>query len=171
MPLPTRRDHEATDDEQATQAEVRALFQRPLVIERPELQNGVQRWSYRGLTVMFWVLWLYLFMPLLSVLAWAAGMMVVYEVMVQNLALSELWHLLKVYGTGIGFLLVVYLGYAFSGFLRFRNVERRKLAPAIAPEQLAQSHNLDMATLKSLQTQQTQVLSPELLERMFPKQR
>ena len=170
MPVPSRNDQAAADLAQARPAQVRSLFQRPLIIERPELQNGLQRWSYRGLTAMFWVLWLYLFMPLLSVLAWAAGMMVVYEVMVQNLALSELWHLLKVYGSGVGFLLVVYLGYAFSGFLRFRNVERRKLAPQITPEQLAQSHHLDMATLKSLQTQQSQVLSPELLERMFPRQ-
>ena len=144
-------------------------YRRPLIIRRPELQNGLQLWGSSFVTLLFWGLSLYLFMPLLRLLAWAAGLMLVYELMVQNLSLSELWQMLRVYGIGIGILLVLYLGYALMGYLRYRHLERRKQTPQVSQELLAASHNLDMATLRALQSNQSQVLPEKLLERMFEK--
>jgi biofilm PGA synthesis protein PgaD len=146
---------------------VSSEYKRPLIIRRPELQSGLQLWSSSFLTVIFWGLWFYLFMPLLSLLAWAAGLMMIYELMVQNLTLPDLWHTLKVYGVGIGVLLVLYLGYAFMAYIRFRQMERRKQAPEVSPGLLAASHNLDLATLHTLQSGQSVVLPERLLERMF----
>ena len=142
---------------------------RPLIMRRPELQTGWQLWGSSFLTVVFWGLWLYLFMPVLSLLAWAAGLMMVYELMVQNLTLPELWHILKVYGAGIGVLLILYLGYALMGYLLYRRMDRRKLAPEVTSDLLAASHHLDTATLHTLQSSQSLVPPQQLLERMFEK--
>ena len=52
---------------------------RPLIIERPELQSIVQRYGYVSVTVVCWFLWLYLFVPLLSLGGWFLGGSLVYD--------------------------------------------------------------------------------------------
>ena len=140
---------------------------RPLIIERGHLQTGPQRWGYRSLTVICWLLWLYLFMPLLSVIAWVAGLTLVYEVLLQDLLLADLWRLLARYGSGIGVLTSVYLLWAITSYLRFRGVERRKAVEQVSDLQLAESHQLQMAELKTLKQADRLVLDPDQLERMF----
>jgi len=167
--IPTKREGEPSDLDPKGAGATFTRYKRPLIMRRPELQNGWQLWSSSFLTVFFWVLWLYIFMPLLSLLAWAAGLMIIYELMLQNLPLSELLHILKVYGIGIGVLLLLYLGYALTGYLRFRGMERRKPAPEVSLDLLAASHHLDMETLHTLQSSQSLVLPDELLEQMFEK--
>ena len=143
------------------------VYRRPLIIERPDLQTISQRWGYRSITVLFWIFWLYLFMPLLSVVAWVAGLSLVYKLMIQNLELVDLWVLVRAYSIGIGLLTGTYLAWAVYSFLRFRHLERRKLAAAVTTDILARSHNLTGAEVRSLRRAQKTTLSPEQLKRMF----
>ena len=161
---PADRAPEVTD----TVAEPReAKSLRPLIIERTYLQSAGQRWGYRSLTIACWALWIYLFMPLVSVLAWAAGLTLIYEMLVQDLDLVELWDLLKVYGAGIGVLCGIYLLWAVSSYLRFKGVERRQLAPRISAQLMASSHRLDMLEYIELQNTSLHTVSAEQLDKMF----
>ena len=144
-------------------------LQRPLIIERPELQSEVQRWGYRALTVMFWVMWMYFFLPLLSVIAWAAGLVLIYQALVQNLVLADFWTMLQLYGSGIGMLLTCYLGYALTGYLRFRNIERRKAQTPVSQQALAQFHNLDAEQLRAMTSWRSHVISGKQLDAMFSR--
>ena len=142
-------------------------YTRPLIIERSDLQTAGQRWGFRSLTFVMWVAWFYLFIPLLSVVAWAVGMTLVYEVLVQNLELTELWGMLTRYATGIGVLSGIYMLWAVSSFIRFRRMERRKLAPVIPDHLYAHSHNLADEELSRLRTTDLYAVDAEQLERMF----
>lgn len=142
-------------------------YTRPLIIERSDLQTASQRWGFRSLTFVMWVAWFYLFIPLLSVVAWAVGMTLVYEVLVQNLELTELWGMLTRYATGIGVLSGIYMLWAVSSFIRFRRMERRKLAPVIPDHLYAHSHNLADEELSRLRTTDLYTVDAEQLERMF----
>lgn len=142
-------------------------YTRPLIIERSDLQTAGQRWGFRSLTFVMWVAWFYLFIPLLSVVAWAVGMTLVYEVLVQNLELTELWGMLTRYATGIGVLSGIYMLWAVSSFIRFRRMERRKLAPVIPDHLYAHSHNLADEELSRLRTTDLYTVDAEQLERMF----
>ncbi len=44
-----------------------------LIIERPELQPRVQRAIYRTVTAVAWVVWAYLWLPLVTLVAWYFG--------------------------------------------------------------------------------------------------
>lgn len=144
--------------------------QRPLIIERPDLQTAGQRWGYRSLTALCWVLWLYLFMPLVSVLAWALGLTWAYRMLLQDLELIELWHMVTAYSAGIGALSAVYMFWAVTSYFRFRRASRRKSPSRVADELLAASHNLGVAELQVLRDGERLVIPPDQLDRMFGKQ-
>ena len=150
-----------------SEAESDGTYTRPLIIERSDLQTVGQRWGFRSLTFVMWVAWFYLFIPLLSVVAWAVGMTLVYEVLVQNLELAELWGMLTRYATGIGVLSGIYMLWAVSSFIRFRRMERRKLAPVIPDHLYAHSHNLADEELSRLRATELYTLNAEQLDRMF----
>ena len=141
--------------------------QRPLVIQREDLQTWAQRYGYLSVTFLFWFLWLYLFVPLLALVAWAMGATLVYQVMIHGLETSELIALLKSYGTGAGVLSGVYLLWAVVSWLRFRNVERRRSPATVSDEALAASHHLSVAELAALRQGARKVVTAEQLARMF----
>ena len=42
----------------------------PLIIDRPDLQAWQQKAMFGALTAMFWMVWVFLWMPLITLLAW-----------------------------------------------------------------------------------------------------
>ncbi len=140
---------------------------RPLIIERPDLQSRAQRYGYLSVTLICWFLWLYLFVPLLSLVAWALGATLLYRVMLQGLDVAELVDLVTDYGTGILVLSAVYLLWAVTSYLRFRNVDRRSAPVPVDDAALAISHHLRSGELAALRAGRRVVVSTELLQRMF----
>lgn len=147
-----------------------AAPRRPLIIERPDLQTMAQRYGYLTFTFVAWFMWLYLVVPLLSWLAWAAGLGIIYQAMIQNLATADLIQMLKVYGAGAGLLSGTYLVWAITSLLRWHNVERRLPAAPVDDVSLARSHHLAANQLDALRETQRHVLSAEMLEQMFAPQ-
>jgi len=140
---------------------------RTLIIERADLQTRAQRLGYLSVTFICWFLWLYLFVPLLSLIAWALGATLVYQVMLQNLEIAELLALLGNYGRGVAVLAGVYLLWAVSSWLRFRGVDRRETPPRATDAQLAASHYLSDDELSMLRNTRRTVVALDQLERMF----
>lgn len=140
---------------------------RPLIIERPDLQSRLQRYGYLSVTLIGWVLWLYLFVPLLSLVAWALGATLVYQALVQGLSLSDLGHLLARYGSGIGVLVSVLLVWAVSSYWRFRGMDRRRAPTPVDDERLRGAHHLAATELAALRCADRVVVSAAQLERMF----
>lgn len=140
---------------------------RPLIIQREDLQTWAQRYGYLSVTFLFWFVWLYLFVPLLALLAWALGATLVYRVMIQGLDAAELVELLKAYGSGAGLLSGSYLLWAVVSWLRFRKVERRRAPAAVTDPALAASHRLTMAELATLRRGSRLVVPADQLDRMF----
>lgn len=46
----------------------------PLIIFRPERQSNQQHALFGGLTVIIWVLWIYLWLPLITGILWVVGL-------------------------------------------------------------------------------------------------
>ena len=141
--------------------------QRPLIIERPDLQTAGQRFGYLSLTFVCWIFWLYLFVPLLSLVAWVLGARTVYEVLLQDLSVSNLVEISTLYGTGIGALTLIYLVWAVSSYLRFRRVDRRAPQAPVSAAQLAASHQLSLESLSTLQSSRRMVIPEQDLILLF----
>jgi biofilm PGA synthesis protein PgaD len=140
---------------------------RPLIIERPDLQSQVQRYGYLSVTLICWVLWLYLFVPLLALAAWLLGAGLIYQVMVQDLRVEDLTDLALNYGTGIVALVTVFLTWAVTSYRRFRHADRRRAPVPVDDTGIRRSHHLTRGEFATLRLGWRVVLSADQLGRMF----
>jgi len=104
---------------------------RPLIIERSELQGKGQRVIYGGITLGFWLLWVYICLPLVSLLAWALGFNLLYTQMVLYGGYDGLLRVLGLYLLIIAILGGSLLLWAFYNYFRFRGVERRRASQVV----------------------------------------
>jgi poly-beta-1,6-N-acetyl-D-glucosamine biosynthesis protein PgaD len=140
---------------------------RPLIIERPELQSMAQRYGYVSVTVVCWFLWLYLFVPLLSLGGWVLGGSLVYEQLILDLDNPLMTARLTRY---LGFILLfstAYLGWALYNFLRWRGVERRKEVQSVSAEELSKRFELDKKRIRMLQFASVSTVTDDELRRLL----
>src|SRR5271165_4017750 len=120
-----------------------------LIIDKPGLQTARQRLLFGSMTIVFWALWIYLWLPILALIGWALGFKIAYYEMVVKNGYVGLLHLLGFYATIVLCLGASLLIWAYYNLARFRGVMRRKSVPislnpsvpqryGIAPEMLSQ---------------------------------
>jgi biofilm PGA synthesis protein PgaD len=132
---------------------------RPLIIERPDLQTAAQRYGYVSLTVICWFVWLYLFVPLLSLAAWAIGGAFIYEKLLLELTEGNGLERLAGYGYGIAILGAVYLAWAIYNYLRWRGVERRLSSTPVTADEIAERFGLSRGRVDALRRSSIDMVS------------
>ena len=123
----------------------------PLIIDTPSLQSLRQRYAYAFLTLIFWVLWFYLWIPVISLVAWLLGIKVFYREMIVLEGLQGLVDLLGWYGLTIAVIAVCYTGWALYNQFRFRGRNRRHEQPEVEPLEVANSFDIEPALILPLQ--------------------
>lgn len=119
----------------------------PLVIEMPDLQTIRQRYASNVITFIFWVLWFYLWLPLISLVAWVLGIDLFYDRMVVRGGYDAFVEMLPVYAlivVLIGALLIIWGVYNMQ---RFRGKERRTHAHPVTISTIANYFIVDPARL------------------------
>lgn len=108
----------------------------PLIIDRPDLQSWRQKLVSGVLTTTFWVVWIALWMPLVTLAGWIffGGQMHLH--MVQLEGYKSALDLAVVYAVVILALMTSLVAWAKYNHLRFRGVDRRKPRPGIDVEEI-----------------------------------
>ena len=122
-----------------------------LIIESPSLQTLRQRYAYAVLTLFFWVFWFYLWIPVISLVAWLLGIESFYDQMIVQAGLEALQELLGLYTTVIMALGLALTGWALYNQIRFRGRERRMSHPTIGNEETARFFAIEPAMVERLQ--------------------
>lgn len=121
-----------------------------LIIERPDLQGWPLVLGSRLVTAAMWGLYVYLWLPLLTLLAWTIGIDAAYEQMVTlggyQIA-AELWVFFATVILIMGGLL---LGWARVNFYRFRGPDRRQLPGLTDATRMATEFGLAPGQLSTL---------------------
>jgi poly-beta-1,6-N-acetyl-D-glucosamine biosynthesis protein PgaD len=97
-----------------------------LVIDRPELQPPAQRAFFSALTVVLWTFYVYLLLPLLTLLAWYFGYSAVYEEMVMRSGWEALVKLIGFYGAIVLAMAFTQIGWALVNWMRFAGKRDRR---------------------------------------------
>lgn len=123
------------------------------IIDRPDLQHPGQRTVSGVLTAMFWVLWVVLWLPLVTLAGWA---FFGYRFHFQMISLEGYVGFVDV--LGVYALIIAVLGgglllWAKYNHLRFRGVERRRGFEAPDTAALAAVHGQAEADLQRWQAQ------------------
>jgi biofilm PGA synthesis protein PgaD len=124
------------------------------LIECAGLQSPRQRTLYGVLTFGFWIFWLYLWLPLLALLAWSLGVQQAYKYMIVLGGYQAALKLLGLYG-----LIIVLLGgslvaWAVYNILRFGGVENRTAALAVTPVEIGRHFGQDAVSVAGWQREQ-----------------
>lgn len=125
----------------------------PMIIEQPSLVPLHSRLGWSGVTAMFWCIWIYLWMPLLTLAAWSFGFYQAHEQFQWEKEVIELRRLLGWYSIVVAAFGGSLLLWALSEYLRFKNKHRRSSSASIRPQDLARytgAPEVDVATWQSL---------------------
>jgi biofilm PGA synthesis protein PgaD len=127
---------------------------KPLVIDTPSLQSLRQKYFSTVITFVFWVVWIFLWTPLVTLLAWFLGIDQVYLQMVELDGYKEVVDDLLLFLQCVAVMGGSLAVWALYNFGRFRNVERRTSLPPVSNAQLSDFFHVDAATISQQQTVQ-----------------
>ena len=121
----------------------------PPIINLPQRQGRGRRTMFQMLTAVAWVGYLYLWLPLLTLIAWALGLRTAFMLMYQNQHGVEPFLLLALplIAVACG---IVLLGWAEYNRARFGGEERRRPMPSVDDAEVALGLGADVATADTL---------------------
>jgi len=128
-----------------------------LIINRPDLKSRTLLFGEKIVTTIFWVFWFYLWLPLISLIAWLLGFNIFYTQMLKLGGIDEFLAQIDIFTTGI---LVVSGGLALWSLYnlkRYGAYRRRSKILATDMERLRTTFSITVGELNRIQ--QAKILS------------
>jgi biofilm PGA synthesis protein PgaD len=122
----------------------------PMIIDRPDLQSKAERYGWGSITLAFWVLYVYLWLPLLTIAAWWVGVKLFHYHMIELHGYSGLIEKLGIYSVIIFVISTILIGWAEINRMRFKNKLRRMDNSEVTIDQIAAKYNLPAHKLAEL---------------------
>ncbi|MDI1298490.1 poly-beta-1,6-N-acetyl-D-glucosamine biosynthesis protein PgaD [Methylotenera sp.] len=114
-----------------------------LIIERPELQSMTQRYGWKSVTFAFWMFYVYLWVPLITLVVWWVGVKLFHTNMIELEGYKSLVDKLGVYSAVILIISMILIGWAEINRMRFKNRIRRLDNNELSVAEVAEKYNLD----------------------------
>lgn len=129
-----------------------SILRTPIIGRAGQAQTRPQKVVYGAVTVAFWAFWIYLWVPLLALLAWSLGIQQAYRYMVELEGYIEFISLVGMYMVVILFLGGALLLWAWYNIARFSGVERRLPKAEVTVEEVASGFRLNAADVQRWQS-------------------
>jgi biofilm PGA synthesis protein PgaD len=129
----------------------------PLIIDRPELQARHRRVVYSTATLVAWALWMYLWLPLVSLLAWWFGI----RSFVREFVVPEtpiLLRTLLIYGMVVAILALALVVWSRYNLRRFGPRGRRQAPNQVSDREIARWFGVPEDQLPSIRSADSQVV-------------
>ncbi len=121
-----------------------------LHINVPEMLSRRRRLSDAFVTGLMWMVYSYLWAPLISLVAWILGFEFAYDVMIRSGGIQGLKNVLSWYGLMLCCITIVVTCWSIMNRLRFSGRERRRGASIVDDYALAESFGIEMSELRKL---------------------
>jgi biofilm PGA synthesis protein PgaD len=130
-----------------------------LHINVPELLSPRRRLSDAFVTGLMWLVYSYLWAPLISLVAWILGFEFAYDVMIRSGGIQGLKNVLSWYGLMLCCIIIVVTCWSLVNRLRYSGRERRKAAAIVDDHALAETFGVELSELRKLRHAQIACLS------------
>jgi biofilm PGA synthesis protein PgaD len=107
----------------------------PDIIERNDLESTGKRRVGQIVSLIAWIIWIYLFTPIIALIGWFFGVELFQRYILDD-PIGTL-RAVQVYALVIFIAGVVFIGWAGYNWFRFHNRERRRAPPPVDASQLA----------------------------------
>ena len=123
-----------------------------LIIEQPRLQSIAQEMGWASVTLVFWAIYFYLWMPLLTLIAWYVSLNLFNVHLIELKGYQSFLELLKYYLLVIVGLGLILIGWAKIEHFRFSKKPGRLKQKVITLEEVAKYYHVPAHTLTSLRS-------------------
>lgn len=127
-----------------------AAAEEQITIQAPELLTRSRRTGDTMVTGVMWIVYMYLWVPLISLAAWLLGYEFAYDAMVRAGGAAALRDVLWWYGVVITLIFVAVASWSASNRRRFRDRNRRRASGLVGDEQLRETFGVSTADLECL---------------------
>jgi biofilm PGA synthesis protein PgaD len=128
-----------------------------LIIDTPSMQSLWQRFSSVIFTFVFWVLWFFIWIPLVTVFAWYLGIDLIYFEMFEmdgyKALMDDVFEFIRVVSL-LGGALAIWAAY---NYFRFRGKKRRVAPAQVSSKEMAEYFEVKEAELH--ENQQAKLIS------------
>lgn len=126
-----------------------------MIIEDTQLQSKTVKSVWLSVTLFLWFIYMYLWLPLISLAAWWLGYTTFFHHMIELNGMTGFKHLLANYLICIVLLCGFLIAWANLEQLRFKNKTRRRKAEPLKNDAVAKHFKVDASTLTHMQTAKT----------------
>jgi len=132
------------------------------LIDEPRAKSRLRKVTEAGITGMAWGIWVYLLMPMVSLLAWLLTGEIIFNNLFYEDGLASFTGLMKQMGYIVIIIIIVISGWSYYNFFRFGKKNRRKSMRLGQEEMrlLAEFHQMDQKLLNRLLDQKEIVWPP-----------
>lgn len=122
-----------------------------LIIDRPDLKSMPLVLGEGALTIIFWGFWFYLWLPLVSLLAWGLGFQILHKHMVALGGFDGVIEQLHVFTSGVALVSGAIALWGFYNYKRYGRYTRRNITLAPDMDKLAAGFNMPTEKLAEVQ--------------------
>jgi biofilm PGA synthesis protein PgaD len=126
-----------------------------LIINRPDLKSKPLIFGERILTLIFWGFWFYLWLPLISVVAWLLGFRILYSHIIELGGLDEFLVQINIFSSGIFAASGILALWSFYNLKRYGAYNRRNKVYYTDLHGLASHLSIAATELKTIQQAKT----------------
>jgi biofilm PGA synthesis protein PgaD len=130
----------------------------PAIIYRPDLLPARHRVMFSGITLVAWGIWAYLFLPLISALAWWVGVEMFASYMLdpdeRTYFVTLTMYLIVIAGAGL-----VIFAWSRYNQLRFQGQDRRAHTPPVSQDMIQARFRVDAQTLDQIHASKVMVFN------------
>jgi biofilm PGA synthesis protein PgaD len=129
-----------------------------LIIEKPELQSNIHRYGWGSVTFIFWMIYIYLWLPLITLVAWWFGAKLFNLHMIQLEGYVGLLNNLGLYSVIIFVISLILIGWAELDRMRFKDKLRRLGNNTVSVAEIAQKYNMQEHELTQLRQKKSMLV-------------
>lgn len=126
----------------------------PLYIDAPEQLTREERARDTLITAILWAVYLYLWVPLVSLLAWAMGFEFAYDVMVRAGGARDLLPILLEYLVVVSIIFSAFTIWSVSNRLRYKELNRRARRAPVRDDALAEYFQVPLSQIAAMRSRQ-----------------
>ena len=123
------------------------------IIDNPSLRSVLRNFGELTFTTVMWVLWVYLFFPIINIILWALGITSFYKKVIVQSEYLEFMDLLQNCGLTVFGIFLLLCFWSVYNYRRFGKRNRRFNSTMAAPEEMAEFFDVSVDRVFELRQQ------------------
>jgi len=107
------------------------------IINKPDLKSRGRKISEMSITTIIWLLWLWLFMPVINVFFWVVGVQTFYHTLIIDTGYIDFFELVRGVGLTVAIVFIIMRTWGYYNYWRFGKRNKRKSLPEVTPARLS----------------------------------